>query len=197
MVTLVPGGCLVRICYTLSVFLKNLRFLLIYLIFVLIANVFFHFLLKAYFHLNYSKEAVEEILSSASSFKFYSDNPCAAKIYGDPVDAGLKYIKVNLHCDRSNSSTNTLDLRAVKTKTYKGALQLLGNIHGFHTEISDTEVVSLGGYKSNQSGVWQCFIGNSTDTEIKDFNGPLKEQERINCFYNFDDFAMNRYYEQN
>jgi hypothetical protein len=175
-------------------FLRNFRSLGIYLVFVFIASISFHFILKLYFHYNYTPEKTEKLLSSVSSYRYYNDSPCAAAIYGDPVDAGLKYVKINLHCDRANSTTNTLDMRAIKEPTVKGALELLGNVNGFKSQISGKEIASLGILKNIDDIGWRCF---SDGQEIKDFSTLLKEQQKINCFYNFDDLAIQKYNENN
>ena len=112
--------------------LKLLRPLGIYLVIFLAVVISFHILLRLYYNYHYSAEKAEKLLSEVSSYKFFSDDPCNTAIVGDPVDSGLQYVKINLHCSREKISKNTLDLRAIKIPTIKGLLQLLGNINGFH-----------------------------------------------------------------
>lgn len=171
------------------------RRLSIYLAIFLVFLVISHLLLKLYYIRNYSAENAEKLLSSVSSYKFFSDDPCATSIVGDPIDAGLQYVKINLHCDRSSTITNTLDLRAVKQPTYRGLIQLLGNINGFRVQISDSEIDSLGGLKKSEGMRWRCFTDHQHEVEITNFNLALKEQQTVDCFYNFDDSAVNQYYD--
>lgn len=140
---------------------------------------------------NYSTAKKEELLSAPSRFKINTGNPCTHSIYGDP-DAEKDYIKINLHCSKDESSTNTLALKGISPDNFIGALYLLSNINVFEAGVIPERVDKLGDLIS-EGNDWRCFTG--INSEIKNFSEQLKSLTTINCFYKFTDKEIKEYYE--
>lgn len=172
----------------------NLKLLTLYLFVIIVLSIFLYFFLKNYSSMNYSDAKKEELLSYPSKFKLNTGDPCMHSVYGDPAGVKDDYIKINLHCSVSKSSTNTLALKGVSPDTYLGALYLLASVNVFEAGIIPKRVDKLGDLVS-ENNEWQCFIGQNR--EIKNFNDKLKPQDMINCFYQFPPEEIKKYYENN
>lgn len=172
--------------------LKPLKPLGIYLLIVLTLSIFLNIFLRNYNKLQYSDQKKETLISSPTKFKQLTEDPCANSIYGDPGNVGNDYIKVNIHCSKDNSSSNTIELRSIRPDTYMGALQVIGNINSFEASVIPQRVDKLGSLVSDNNE-WRCFTG--IDSEIKNYNEKLKSLVTINCFYKFSDDEVKEYYE--
>ncbi|MBI2593762.1 hypothetical protein HYW44_03925 [Candidatus Daviesbacteria bacterium] len=172
----------------------NLKPLAVYLIAIFTLSIFLYLFLKNYSSTNYSKAKKEELLSAPSKFKLNTGDPCMHSVYGDPAGVQENYIKINLHCSKSNSSTNTLALEGISPDTYSGALYLLANVNVFEAGVIPERIDKLGNLISDNNQ-WRCFIGQNR--EIKNFNEKLKQKDTINCFYEFSFEDVKKYYENN
>lgn len=170
---------------------KTLKPLVIYLVAILILAVGLNLFLQNYSMANYSTAGKEELLSAPSRFKMNTGNPCTHSIYGDP-DGEKDYIKINLHCNKDESSTNTMALKGISPDNFIGALYLLSNINVFEAGVIPERVDKLGDLIS-EGNDWRCFTG--INSEIKNFSEQLKSPTTINCFYKFTDEEIKEYYE--
>lgn len=172
----------------------RLKPLAIYLTIILISSILLYFFLKNYSRTNYSQEKEEVLLSSPSKFKLNTGDPCMHSIYGDPSEVKEDYIKINLHCNKNNSSANTLALKGISPDTYLGALYLLAGVNLFQAGIIPPRIDRLGDLVSDNYQ-WRCFTGQNH--EIKNFDDKLKPKDTINCFYEFSEDDIKKYYENN
>lgn len=172
----------------------NPKPLLIYLIIIIILSIFLYFFLRNFSSINFSQTKKEELLTSPSKFKLNTGDPCMHSIYGDPAGVKEEYIKINLHCPGSTSSTNTLALKGISPDTYMGALYLLASVNVFEAGIIPQRIDKLGDLIS-ENNEWRCFLGQNR--EIKNFNEKLLPQDTINCFYKYLPDEIKKYYESN
>lgn len=172
----------------------NFKPLSLYLFIIIVLSIFLYLFLKNYSSVNYSEVKKEELLSAPSKFKINTSDPCMHSIYGDPTGIKEDYIKINLHCSKSKSSTNTLALKGISPDTYMGALYLLADVNVFQAGIIPQRIDKLGDLVSDNNQ-WRCFIGQNR--EIKNFSDKLKPMDTINCFYEFPAGDINKYYEGN
>lgn len=172
----------------------NIKPLTIYLVVILTLAILLNIFLKSYSAANYSEAKKEELLSTPSKFKLNTGDPCMHSVYGDPTGVEEDYIKINLHCSKSKSSTNTLALKGISPDTYMGALYLLSDVNVFQAGIIPQRIDKLGDLVSDNNQ-WRCFIGQNR--EIKNFSDKLKPMDTINCFYEFSTDDIKKYYESN
>lgn len=144
-----------------------IKFIFVYLaVFYTLAGVMF-WGLKLHFRQNFSEEKLEKMISAKSAWREMTIDLCNFQIYGDPVDAGKAYVKINFECADGRSSKNTLSLIAIKDKTYEGIMAEFARIIGF-----DPETVM------GKDSAWKCSIDNR---EVVDKKMLISEQSTINC----------------
>lgn len=174
--------------------IKEFKPLGIFVLIIIILAIGLNLFLKNYLKANYSDEKKEALISTPSQFRLLSEDPCASSIYGDPGGIADNYIKINLHCGKDNSSTNTLDAKSVSPDTYSGALHQLAKINSFEVGVIPQRIDKLGNLVS-EGNDWKCFSG--IDSEIKNFDEKVKTPVTMNCFYKFSDEEIKEYYETN
>jgi hypothetical protein len=144
-----------------------IKFIFVYLVvFYSLAGVMF-LGLKSHFKQNFSEGKLEKMISAKSAWREMTTDLCNFQIYGDPVDAGKAYVKVNFECADGRSSKNTLSLIAIKDKTFEGIMTEFARIIGF-----DPKIVT------DKGSVWKCSIDNQ---EVVDRKMLINEQATINC----------------
>lgn len=140
--------------------------------------------LKYHYYKNFSQQKVEEMLTTTSKFRDKTDDPCFYSIFGDPVNSGNNYLKINLYCGNGKKSTNTLSIKAIKDKTIRGAIRELGRVNGFDVLIKNNEIISLGKLQSSEYKKWYCFIDGEI---IKDIGLQVPKGKTLECFWESND----------
>lgn len=169
-----------------------IKSLALYLVIIFTLAIGLYLFLLSYSRANYSDQKKELLLTSPSKFKINTENPCTHSIYGDPTGVEEDYIKVNLYCSNTDSSTNTLALKGISPDNYLGALYLLASVNLFEAGIIPQRIDKLGNLVSENND-WRCFAG--IDQEIKNFETKLKPKDTITCFYKFSESDIRRHYE--
>lgn len=146
---------------------KFLKLIFAYLVlFYTLAGLMFY-ALRYHFEKNFSEKRLENMITKQSKWRGMTDDLCNFQIYGDPVDAGKEYVKINFECSDGRSSKNTLALAAIKDKTFGGIMTEFARIIGF-----DPEIVM------SKNSSWRCSIDNQ---EIMNQKMLIGEQATINC----------------
>lgn len=167
------------------------RFVSIYLLGYLILCVVLFVGMKWYRQKNYSPEKLETMLSSVSSKRDKTDDPCKYAIYGEPATAQLQYVKVNIFCSGKSRSVNSMDMRAIKEKTVIGAIKELARVNNFPIEISKNKIV-VGNRSDLKNDSWICLQNR---VKIENFDDQLVQKGTIDCFNGLTETEITKFYE--
>lgn len=153
---------------------------LIVIVFLLIDTLLFVGL-KSYFRVRFSEERMQALIDGPSNWKEKTDDPCKWAVYGDP-DAKDTYIKLIINCPDKPTSTNTLDLRAIKGNTYVDLLTGYSKLQGIEGLSIDRDGVLTGwGILTNSADSrWVCF---SELNEITDLRDNVHARSEVYCSY--------------
>ena len=116
---------------------------------------------------NFSKEKLDSMLSTPSSYRDKTEDLCSYRILGDPEKVDKRYVKVNFWCD-AGQARSTLSLDAMDDKTVGGVLAEYARIIGFDYGILE---------KDN----WTCIVN---DQPIADDSTLVVDAATIDCFEN-------------
>ena len=133
------------------------------------------FCIQNYYHRNYSAEKLESMMTTVSKYRDMTDDPCKYSISGDPLTAKNNYAKIFLHCQNGTVSGNTLDLRAIKGKTWYDLFFESGRINGYTVSLKNN-TLKLGAFDN----LWNCYLGTQ---KVNDFQQIAMPTTRIDCYY--------------
>jgi len=137
--------------------------------------------LRSYFRAKFSDVKMQAIIDESSDWKEKTDDPCKWAVYGDP-DAKDTYIKLFVSCPDSPSSTNTLDLRAIRGDSYDDLLSGYSKLHGIEGLIinGDGALTGWGKLINNSESRWACYVGVE---EITDLRAKVSPKSEVHCLY--------------
>ena len=147
--------------------------------------------MRWYKNRNFSPKKLETMLSTVSSLRDKTDDPCKYAIYGEPATAQLQYVKVNIFCSANSKSINTMDLRAIKGKTVAGAIQELGRVNGFPVKITSNNIV-IGNRYDLKNSEWTCMQNR---VKVSNLNETIAQKGSIDCFNGLTKEGIVKFYE--
>jgi len=144
----------------------------------IVFGLFLFLSLGSYYRNNFRQSELDRMMKSTSIYRDKTDNPCLYSIFGDPIDAGEKYVKVILNCADGTRSTNTIDLRAIEGDTWLDLLIELGRINGFDVIMKNNSLIIGKSTIGDELVRWNCFLGSR---KIADFSESVTQRSEISC----------------
>ena len=131
---------------------------------------FTFFSLRWWYKKNYSDEKYMSMVSDVSSLRDVTNDMCKYAIFGDPINTGENFIKIEFLCKNGQSKINSLSTIAIDGDvSLEKAMTELGRILNVST-------------RTINENKWSCFKGQRDDNKVDVlWNDKLIKMETITC----------------
>jgi hypothetical protein len=123
--------------------------------------------LRWYYQQNFSPAKLETMLTTRSIYRDTTTDPCKYAVYGDPVMAGTRYVKIQFFCTPEKKTASTLSLRAIKSNNFTAIIRMYAYLIGF-----DPAIIL------NPNGPWRCRSGPKM---VTDYSMTILDSATIEC----------------